>query len=83
MAVIERQVVPRSVLPAHRDSVHTPRTFQPARSSMDPLFRVANKISETQIEIDDPPAILIGLGDGTYVDRGHLTRSIGPVPVEA
>jgi hypothetical protein len=30
--------------------------------------RVENKISGTRIEIDDPPAILIGLGDGTYTD---------------
>ena len=31
-----------------------------------PFSRVENKISGTLIEVDDPPAILIGLGDGTY-----------------
>ena len=33
-----------------------------------PFSRVENKISGTQIEVDDPPAILIGLGDGTYAN---------------
>jgi hypothetical protein len=33
-----------------------------------PFSRVANKISGTQIEVDDPPAILIRLGDGTCAD---------------
>ena len=33
-----------------------------------PFFDVENKIPGTRIELDDPPAILIGLGDGTYAD---------------
>jgi hypothetical protein len=33
-----------------------------------PFASVENKISGTRIEIDDPPAILIGLGDGTFTD---------------
>ena len=33
-----------------------------------PFSRVENKISGTLIEVDDPPAILIGLGDGIYAD---------------
>ena len=33
-----------------------------------PFFDVENKIPGTRIELDDPPAILIGLGEGRYAD---------------
>jgi len=33
-----------------------------------PFSCVENKVPGTRIEVDDPPAILIGLGDGTYAD---------------
>jgi hypothetical protein len=33
-----------------------------------PFFDVENKIPATRIEVNDPPAILLGLGDGTYAD---------------
>lgn len=33
-----------------------------------PFFDVENKVPGTRIELDDPPAILIGLGDGRYAD---------------
>jgi hypothetical protein len=33
-----------------------------------PFFDVENKIPRTRIATDDPPAILLGLGNGTYAD---------------
>ena len=33
-----------------------------------PFFAVPNKISNTGIALDDPPAVFLGLGDGTFTD---------------
>ena len=33
-----------------------------------PFFAVPNKIPDTGIALDDPPAVFLGLGDGTFTD---------------